>query len=114
MGATAEIIEAPRLFADRIPRLALLAHMFDTEYVDRQPVEHAPEVWRGEFVGHYIEHDKPPIPVTVHVEWVDGGEGELDGWTAQWTRTHVRILRSLEPGRFRAFWVQAGDVRRRE
>jgi hypothetical protein len=88
--------------------------MFDTEYVDRQPVEHAPEVWRGEFVGHYIEHDKPPIPVTVHVEWVDGGEGELDGWTAQWTRTHVRILRSLEPGRFRAFWVQAGDVRRRE
>jgi hypothetical protein len=52
-------------------------------------------VWRGEFVGHYIEHDKPPIPVRVPVEWVDGGEGELDGWTALWTKTHVCAMRSL-------------------
>jgi hypothetical protein len=52
--------------------------------------------------GHYIAHGKPPIPVTVHVEWADGGEGELDGWTSQWTRTHVCIVRSLEPGRFLA------------
>jgi hypothetical protein len=37
--------------------------------------------------GHHIAHGKPPILVTVHVEWVDGGEGELDGWTAKWTRT---------------------------
>jgi hypothetical protein len=36
--------------------------------VDRPPVEHAPDEWRDEFVGHYIEHDKPPIPVRAHVE----------------------------------------------
>ena len=68
---------------------------------------------RGRFPGN-IEHDKPPIPVRVHVEWVDGGESDLDGWTAQWTRTHVCIMRSLEPGRLRAFWVRASNVRRRE
>jgi len=39
--------------------------------------------------GHYVEHHKPPIPITVHVDWVDGGEGDLDGWISQWTRTHV-------------------------
>jgi hypothetical protein len=89
--------------------------LFDTGGVDRQPVEHAPDKWRGEFNGHHIAHGKPPIPVTVHVEWVDGGEGELDGWTSQWTRTHVCIMRSLEPGsRLRPFWVRAPDVRRRE
>jgi hypothetical protein len=60
---------------------------------------------RGEFAGHHIAHNQPPIPVTVHVEWTDGGEGELDGWTSQWTRTHVCIVRGLEPGRFRPFWV---------
>jgi hypothetical protein len=87
--------------------------VFDTVDVDRQPVEHAPDLNRGEFNGHYIEHNKPPIPVTVHVEWADGGKGELDGWTSQWTRTHVRIVRSLEPGRLPAFWVRAGDVKRR-
>ncbi|HEX2361025.1 MAG TPA: hypothetical protein VHI11_03020 [Jiangellaceae bacterium] len=83
--------------------------------MDREPVEHAPEVWRGEFNGHYIEHNKPPIPVTVRVEWADGGEGDLDGWTSQWTRTHVYVVRNLEPGgRLRPFWARAGDVRRRE
>jgi hypothetical protein len=50
----------------------------------------------------------------VHVHWLDGGEGEIDGWTAQWTRSYVRVLRSLEPGRFRTFWVQVKDVRRRK
>jgi hypothetical protein len=89
--------------------------LFDTDGVDRQPVEHAPDKWRGEFNGHHIAHGKPPIPVTVRVEWVDGGEGELDGWTSQWTRTHVCIMRSLEPGsRLRPFWVRASDVKRRE
>jgi hypothetical protein len=82
--------------------------------MDREPVEHAPDKWRGEFRGHYVVHDKPPIPITVHVRWLDGGEGEIDGWTAQWTRSQVRVLRSLEPGRFRPFWVRAPDVRRRE
>jgi hypothetical protein len=44
---------------------------------------HAPDKWRGEFRGHHIAHGKPPIPVTVHLERVDSGEGELDGWTSQ-------------------------------
>jgi hypothetical protein len=48
-----------------------------------------PESATAQFDGHDIAHGKPPIPVTVHVEWVDGGEGELDDWTAQWTRAHV-------------------------
>ena len=89
-------------------------HLFDDLVMTRDPVEHLPDALHGEFVGHYIEHNKPPIPITVHVEWVDGGEGELDGWTSQWTRTHVCVVRSLEPGRFLPFWVRVQDVRRRE
>jgi hypothetical protein len=50
----------------------------------------------------------------VHVHWLDSGEREIDGWTAQWTGSYVRVLRSLEPGRFRTFWVQVKDVRRRK
>jgi hypothetical protein len=88
--------------------------VFDTVRVQRDPVEHPPDPLRGEFVGHHIAHDKPPIPVTVHVEWKDGGEGELDGWTSQWTRTHVCVVRSLEPGRFPPLWVRAEDVKRRD
>ena len=49
--------------------------------MDWQPVEHASDQWRGEFSGHHIAHGKPPIPITVHVHWLEGGEGELDGWT---------------------------------
>jgi hypothetical protein len=83
--------------------------------MDRQPVEHAPDKWRGEYDSHYIEHDKPPIPVRVHVEWVDGGEGELGGWTSQWTRTHVYVVRNpTGGGPLRPFWVRVSDVRRRE
>jgi hypothetical protein len=88
--------------------------VFDTVGVDRQPVEHAPDKWRGELDGHHIAHGKPPIPVTVHVEWADGGEGELDGWTSQWTCTHVYVVRNPTPGGpLRPFWVRAADVRRR-
>jgi hypothetical protein len=35
--------------------------------------------------------------------WSDGGEGEIDGWTLQWTKTHVRVRRNLEPGQGRPF-----------
>jgi hypothetical protein len=52
-------------------------------------------------------------PITVHVHWLDGGERDLHGWTSQWTRTRVCVMRSLEPGRFQPFWVRAEDVRRR-
>ena len=76
--------------------------------MDRQPVEHAPDQWRGEFNGHHIAHGKPPIPVTVHVEWVDGGEGVLDGWTSQWTRTHVYVVRNPPGEPLRPFWALAG------
>lgn len=72
--------------------------------MDRQPVEYPPDKWRGELEGLYIKRHMPPIPVTVRVEWVDGGKGELDGWTSQWTRSHVYVMRSLEPGPFRSFW----------
>jgi hypothetical protein len=44
--------------------------------MDRQPVEHHPYKWRGEYDDHYIEHNKPPIPVRVRV---DGGPRLLMG-----------------------------------
>lgn len=93
--------------------LVFLEHVFEDRGMAREPVEHLPDHLRGEFAGHHIAHGKPPIPIIVHVEWADGGEGQVDGWTSQWTRTHVCVLRSLEPGRFRPFWVRAEDVRRR-
>ena len=80
--------------------------------VDRQPVEHAPDQWRGELDGHYIRHDGNPIPVTAHVTWTDGTEGEVNGWTSQWTRTHVCVVRETAPP-YHPFWVRASDVRRR-
>jgi hypothetical protein len=46
--------------------------------VDRQPVEHAPDLWRGEYEGHYFRHDGEPIPVTVKVRWADSTEGEVN------------------------------------
>jgi hypothetical protein len=39
--------------------------------------------------GHHIRYDGDPVPVTVKVMWTDGTEGEVNGWTSQWTRTHV-------------------------
>jgi hypothetical protein len=45
-------------------------HLFDTEVMDREPVEHAPDQWRDDFNGHYINQTgRPDIPVTVHVRW---------------------------------------------
>jgi hypothetical protein len=46
--------------------------------MDRQPVEHAPDRWRGELDGLHIRHDGDPIPVTVRVQWTDGTEGEVN------------------------------------
>jgi hypothetical protein len=64
--------------------------------MDRQPVEHRPDKWRGELEGLYIKHDGD-IPVTVKVTWTDGTEGEVNAWTGQWTRTHVCVYRAAVP-----------------
>jgi hypothetical protein len=37
-------------------------HVFDTADMDGQPVEHAPDKWRGEFEGDDIRHNGDPIP----------------------------------------------------
>ena len=47
--------------------------------MDRQPVEHRPDKWRGEYDGHHIRYGGDPIPVTVKVTWDDGTEGEVNG-----------------------------------
>ena len=78
--------------------------------MDRHPVEHVPDKWRGEYDGHYIKHDGN-IPVTVKVTWTDGTEGEVNAWTGQWT--HVCVSRETAPP-YHPFWVRASDVRRRE
>jgi hypothetical protein len=36
-------------------------------------------------------------PVTVRVQWTDGTEGEVNGWTSQWTGTHVCVYRESAP-----------------
>jgi hypothetical protein len=38
--------------------------MFDTGWVDREPVEYPPDTWRGELAGLHIKH-VGDIPVTV-------------------------------------------------
>ena len=88
-----------------------MRHLFDARGVDRQPVEHPPDKWRGELEGLYIKHDGN-IPVTVKVTWTDGTEGEVNAWTGQWTRTHVCVSRETAPP-YHPFWVRASDVRRR-
>ena len=52
------------------------------------------------------------FPVTVKVTWSDGTEGEVNGFTSQWTRTHACVLRETAP-QYHPFWVRAADVRRR-
>jgi hypothetical protein len=53
--------------------------------MDRQAVEHVLDVWRGKFRPPH-QPRQATIPVTVHVEWADGGEGGIDGRISQWTR----------------------------
>jgi hypothetical protein len=67
----------------------------------------------GELDGHYIPRDGDPIPVTVHVQWTDGTEGKVNGWTSQWTTSHVCGVRETAPP-YHPFWVHASGVRRRE
>ena len=81
--------------------------------MDRQPIEDAPDYWKREYEGHHIGHSEPPIPVTVHVRWSDGTEGEVNAWTSQWTHTHVNVFRETAPP-YKPFWVRAQDVRRRQ
>jgi hypothetical protein len=81
--------------------------------VDRQPVEHAPDKWRGELDGPHISHNGESIPVTVRVQRTDGTDGEVNAWTSQWTCTHVCVYREAAPP-YHPFWVRASDVRRRE
>jgi hypothetical protein len=57
------------------PGLDTLEQLFDTGCVDRQPVEHVPDQWRGELDGLHIRYDGDPIPVTVRVQWTDGTRG---------------------------------------
>jgi hypothetical protein len=85
-----------------------LEHLFDTAALDRQPVE----MWRGELEGLHIRHDGDPIPVTVRVQWTDGTEGEVSGWTSQRTKSHVCVVREIAPP-YQPFWVRSEHVRRR-
>jgi hypothetical protein len=65
--------------------------------VDPEPVEPPPDRWAGELEGLHIRHDDDPIPLTVRVRWTDGTEGEVNGWTIQWTCTHVCVVRESAP-----------------
>ena len=80
--------------------------------VDRRPIEQEPDQWSGELDGHHIRRDGDPIPVTVKVTWSDGTEGEVNGFTSQWTPTHVCVVRETAPP-YHPFWVRASDVGRR-
>ena len=86
--------------------------MFDNLSVERQPIEHKPDRWAGDLDGLHIRHDGDRIPVTVRVQWSDGTEGEVNGWTSQWTKSHVCVVRETAPP-YKPFWVRAADVRRR-
>jgi hypothetical protein len=101
---------AGKLTSDPSRRIRTL---FDSGRMDRQPVEHKPDQWRGEYDGHSFRHDGEPIPVTVTVTWTDGTEREVNAWTRQWTRTHGCVSRESAPP-YHPFWVRASDVRRRE
>jgi hypothetical protein len=92
------VLDMPSVIA-KYSHLSLdtLEHSFDTGWVDRQPVEHVPDQWRGELEGLYVRHGGDPIPVTVHVQWTDGTEVEVHGWTSQWNRTHVCVVRESAP-----------------
>ena len=54
-----------------------------------------------------------PVPVMVRVQWDDGTESEVNGWTSQWTTSHVCVVREFAPP-YRPFGMRASDVRRRE
>jgi hypothetical protein len=80
--------------------------------VYRQPVETHPTSGAVSSTACTSATTATPIPVTVHVTWTDGTEGEVNAWTSQWTRTHVCVVRETAPP-YHGFWVRASDVRRR-
>jgi hypothetical protein len=65
----------------------------------QQPVDEAQ--WRS------AEKD-----LVVRVQWNDGTEGEVNGWTSQWTKSHICVVRESAPP-YTPFWVRASDARRR-
>jgi hypothetical protein len=91
--------------------MASFEHLFDTGDMGREIVEQTPDRLAGELEGLHIRHGDP-IAVTVRVEWSDGTRGEVNGWTSQWTRTHVCVVRETAPP-YHPFWVRAEQVRRR-
>jgi hypothetical protein len=48
----------------------------------------------------------------VKVTWTDGSTGEVNGWTRQWTSTHVFVSHETAPP-YHPSWMRATDVRRR-
>jgi hypothetical protein len=79
--------------------------------VDRRPIEHEPDKWRGELDGHHIRRDGDPIPVTVKVTWSDGPRARSTG-SRRSGPTHVCVVRETAPP-YHPFWVRASDVGRR-
>jgi hypothetical protein len=58
----------------------------------------------------YTQADSP-IPVIVHLSWVDGWEADMPAAAEAWTRDAVRI-RWLDFDKQRSDWVPADTVRR--
>jgi hypothetical protein len=80
--------------------------------MDGSPSSTHPTSGAASSTAFHIRRHGDPIPVTVHITWTDGMEGEVNGWTSQWTRTHVCVVRESAPP-YHPFWVRASDVRRR-
>ena len=58
--------------------------MFERLYaMQRTPIEHRPDRFRGEFDGHHIRHSVESVLCRVRVEWSDGTESFHDGMTGQ-------------------------------
>jgi hypothetical protein len=61
--------------------------------------------------GDVTEPDDP-IPVIVHLYWLDGWEADVPAAAEAWTRDAVRV-RWLDVDTQRSHWVPASTVRRR-
>lgn len=81
--------------------------MFDTMGVDRQPVEHAPDKWRGELDSLHIRYDGDPTPRSACASsGLTAPNGEVNGCTSEWTRTHVCIYPASRRRRITRFGCQ--------
>jgi hypothetical protein len=65
--------------------------------MDGSPSSTHPTSGAASPTAFHIRRHGDPIPVTVHITWTDGMEGEVNGWTSQWTRTHVCVVRESAP-----------------